>query len=180
MLNNGPWGIQFFLDSKPHQEHILNIKYFICIIYISYHGLNKFMKRFKYPILCCNDVIHIIVVGASCIYIITVDAKRGYHQISLYSLDKENLEFFVPNNSKYTFKVMPFGPINDPVFYTFMMQYLRGEWHILFMITVLGMDKIGGQKLLVTETYDILVGGIKVSLVSKRIIYDIIIWSTNM
>ena len=39
-----------------------------------------------------------------------------------YALDRGNLAFFAPKNSKYTFKFMHFGPINDPGLYTCKMQ----------------------------------------------------------
>ena len=123
-----------------------------------------------------HSLIQIIGIGASSIYIITDDANQGYHQISVLSLDREKLALFDPRNRKYTFKVMPFGPTNVPEFYTCMMRDLRGERHILFIIYFRSMEKIGGQKVVVTEMDDILVGGIKVHSGSNGIIDDILIW----
>ena len=59
--------------------------------------------------------------------------------------------------------------MNAPVFYTCMIQDFSGEQHILFIITVCGMVKIGGKKVVVIETDDILVGGIKVNSGSNGI-----------
>ena len=61
-----------------------------------------------------------------------------------------------------------------------MIQDFSGEQHILLIITVCGMGKIGGKKVVVIETDDILVGGIKVNSGSNGIIDDILIWSMNM
>ena len=58
-------------------------------------------------------------------WIITMDAKQGYHQISLRKYDVEKLAFFAPDNKKYAFTVMPFGPVNAPTFYTCIIDNLR-------------------------------------------------------
>ena len=70
---------------------------------------------------------------------------------------------------------MHFGTMSAPRSYTNMMQNFHGKWNIFFIITVCGMDEIGRQKVVVTEIYNILVGGIKVYSDSKGIIDDIII-----
>ena len=109
MSNNVPWRIKMSLAPKPHQEHIINIKYFIWRMCVSNCGVRKFTQGSKYQIICCNDMIHIIGVFASNIYIITVDTKQVYHQISVYALDRDNLELFAPNNRKYTYRVYLLG-----------------------------------------------------------------------
>ena len=123
----GPWGIQIVLAPKPHQEHISNIYYFIWRICDSCRGSNKVTKPFEYPIPRCDYAITLISVGSNIIYIITVDAKQGCHQIAVYVLHQEKLDLFAPNNSKCAFKVMPFGPMNAPAFYTRMMQDFHAE-----------------------------------------------------
>ena len=87
---------------------------------------------------------------------------------------------FASKNSRYTFKVVPFGPMNALVFYTCMMQYFHVKWHILSIVTFCIMDKIGGRKVVVTETYDILVVDIKVHSSIKGFLDDILIRSTNL
>ena len=49
------------------------------------------------------------------------------------------LAFFAPNGQKYTFKVISFGPINAPSFYTAMMKEMKDKWNILFSIAVLDL-----------------------------------------
>ena len=77
----------------------------------------------------------IFEVGSSKMRIITVVAKQGYHQISVREcdIDIKKLTFFAPDNRKYNFKVMPFGPVNAPDVYTCMMGNFREKWDILFL-----------------------------------------------
>ena len=63
----------------------------------------------------------IFQMGSSKMWVITVDAKQGYHQVMDRECDIEKLAFFAPNHNKYVFKVMPFEPVNTPAFYTCMM-----------------------------------------------------------
>ena len=45
----------------------------------------------------------------------------------------KKLAFFAPDNNKYCFTVMPFGPTNAPSFYTAMMRNFQTEWDNLFI-----------------------------------------------
>ena len=56
----GPWGRIIVLASKPHQEHILHIDDFICIMCVSYRKLNSITNTFELPILPCDDDISTI------------------------------------------------------------------------------------------------------------------------
>ena len=87
----GAWGSMIVLAAKPHQEHIEDIKNFIWRMCVSYRGLNKVTKPFEYPIPRCDDAIHIFQVGSYQIWIITVDARQGYHQVCVRAIDREKL-----------------------------------------------------------------------------------------
>jgi hypothetical protein len=63
---------------------------------------------------------------------ISLDARSGYHQIAVRECDQDKLAFFLPDNEKWTWKVMPFGPRNAPGFYTYLMHVLSIEWGALF------------------------------------------------
>ena len=102
---------------------------------VFYRGLNKVTRTFEYPIPRCDDAISIISVGASVVYIIILDTRQVYHQVTVYKLHRGEIEFS-PNYKKYTFKVMPYGPMNSPIFCTCMMGELRIELHALFLETV--------------------------------------------
>ena len=101
---------------------------------VSYCGLNKVTKPFECPIPRCDNAITLILVGSNIINILTVDAKQCYHQIAIYVLHREKLDFFAPNNRNCAFKVIPFGPMNAPAFYACMMQDFHTEWDLLFIL----------------------------------------------
>ena len=133
----GPWGSLIVLAPKPHQEHVENIDDFIWRMCVSYRKLNSVTKPFSYPIPRCDDAIDTLgPVGSAKLYFITLDARQGYHQIAVKKEDREKLAFFAPDDKKYTYRVMPFGPTNAPAYYTFMMRGFQEEWTILFIIKV--------------------------------------------
>ena len=112
----GPWGSMIVLAPKPHQEHIKNIEDFIWRMCVSYRKLNAVTKPYESPIPRCDDAITNLGGGSPIIFFISMDAFQGYHQVKVREQDKEKLAFFAPNNRKYTFTVMPFGPMNAPAF----------------------------------------------------------------
>ena len=176
----GPYGSLIVLAPKPHQEHIDNIEKFVWRMCVSYRQLNAITKPFEYPIPRCDDAIAILIVGGEKVYIITVDARQGYHQVAVRLLDQEKLAFFAPNNKKYTWKVMPFGPTNAPAFYTAMMGAFQGEWEDLFLEQLENMSTIGGDTVTIKTDGSILIGTKNVRTGSKVIIDDILLWSNNL
>jgi hypothetical protein len=176
----GPWGSLIVLAPKPHQEHIDDINKFIWRMCVSYRQLNAITKPFEYPIPRCDDAITILIVGGKAIYIITVDARQGYHQVAVRLLDQEKLAFFAPDNKKYTWKVMPFGPTNAPAFYTAMMGAFQGEWDKLFSQKLEELQTVGVETVCINSDNSITVGGKTVSTGSKVIIDDILVWSNNL
>ena len=176
----GPWGSSIVLAAKPHQEHIENIEDFIWRMCVSYRKLNSVTKPFQYPIPRCDDAISIMIVGTNCIWIITVDARQGYHQVSVRKIDREKLTFFAPDYKKYTFKVMSFGPTNAPPFYTCMMHQFRDKWEILFIIKLRATTSIGGEEIIVSNTDEITIGGVTLYCGSRVIIDNILLWASNL
>ena len=177
---DGPWGSIIVLAPKPHQEHVEKIEDFVWRMCVSYRGLNAVTKPFTYPIPRCDDAIHVLNIGGVQVFLITVDAKQGYHQIAVKKSDQEKLAFFAPNHKKYTYRVMPFGPTNAPAFYTCMMVEFREEWDALFYSTLRSMETLDGTNIEVNELNEVFVDGTKESSGSKGIIDDILIWSTNV
>ena len=114
------------------------------------------------------------------IYIITVGANQGYHQVKIYKLQREKLAFLFSNYKGYTFKVMPFGPTKPPIIYNCMMGRLRIEWHALFLETVRKRKVIGSRTVRVNYADEIYLNGTKNFSGSKVIIDYILTWSTNL
>ena len=106
-------------------ENIDDVMKFILRMCVSYRDLNKVTKVFEYLIPQCDDAISISHVGSYLIWIITVDARQGYHQVMVHAIDREKLVFFAQDDKKYCFKVMAFGPVNTPSFYSCMMGNLK-------------------------------------------------------
>ena len=129
---SGPWGSMIVLAPKPHQDEVTNISDFVWRMCISYRKLNAITLPFEYPIPRCDDAIDDFGEGHGRLYFISLDARSGYHQISVHPADRCKLAFFGPDGKKYTFKVMPFGPRNAPPVYTAMMRQLDDEWEALF------------------------------------------------
>ena len=94
---------------------------------VSYRGLNKVTKVYEFPIPRCDMAVTIFHTGANKMYIITVDAKQGYHQVKVRSCDVEKLAFFAPDHKKYAFTVIPFWQVNAPAFYSCMMGNFKVE-----------------------------------------------------
>jgi len=176
----GAWGSRIVLAAKPHQENIDDIKEFVWRMCVSYRKLNSVTKPFEFPIPRCDDAITVLEVGGDAIYIITVDARQGYHQVTVRRIDRDKLAFFAPNNKKYTWNVMPFGPTNAPGFYTCMMGNLRDEWQILFLQKLLLLKQIGHELITIRNTNEVFIGEKRIYSGTKIIIDDIFLWSTNL
>ena len=128
----GPWGSMVVLAPKPHQEHVEDINEFVWRMCVSYRKLNAVTLPFTYPIPRCDDSIHDLGDHNGPLFFMSLDARTGHHQIRVRDQDQEKLAFFAPNNRKYCFTVMPFGPRNAPSVYTAFMQILHSEWDALF------------------------------------------------
>ena len=171
------------VNGKVLQEEIDDIHKFVWRMCVSYRGLNKVTKLYECPIPRCYMAITIIELGSTGIYFIIVDAKQGYHQIAVRKCDVEKLAFFGPDNKKYGFTAMPFGPMNAPPFYTCMMGAFKIEWDLLFVELMTGYattnSLLGGQKVTISDDIFYL-DGVKATSGTKSIIDDVLIWSNNV
>jgi hypothetical protein len=177
----GPWGSIIVLAPKPHQEHVNDISDFVWRMCVSYRKLNSITKPFQYPIPRCDDAIDILgaCIG-DVIYFIALDAKQGYHQVAVKSSDMEKLAFFGPDNKKYCFTVMPFGPTNAPAFYTCMMNQFKLEWDELFLTKLQQLPEFCKFALSWGEFNVIHVGSkMQLTMGSKVIIDDILLFGNS-
>ena len=126
--NRGAWGSMIVLASKPHQEKINDINSFVWRLCVSYRKLNSLTPPFKMPIPTCTEAIENFAPYDGCLYFITLDAGSGFHQITVADDTKDKLAFFGPGHMKYTWRVMPFGPVNAPTVYITLMLRLRSMW----------------------------------------------------
>ena len=88
---------------------------------ISYQGLNAITLPFEYPIPRCNDALDNFGDAFGPLFFLSLDARSGYHQISVNPTDREKLAFFGPDGKEWAFNIMPFGVRDGPAVYTSMM-----------------------------------------------------------
>ena len=118
--------------------------------------------------------------GSRKICIISMDHRQGYHQVSIKVVDRDKLEFSTPDNQKYAFYVVPFGPTNAPGFYSAMMKNFKDEWDMLFIQLLHELKTIRNKPVVVTETDEIFIGTIKLVSGSRTIIGDILLFCINL
>ena len=87
---------------------------------------------YSFPIPQCDQAIDNFAPGAGRLFWISVNAKSGFHQISVCHSDREKLCFAGPGSALFSFNVMPFGPLNGPACYSALMFLMRQEWQALF------------------------------------------------
>jgi hypothetical protein len=114
----GEWLSPCLLAPKPHQENVFNIKNYVWRLCINYIGLNR-TKCLAYPIPCCDFAVGFSFGKAK--YRWLLDAPQGFHQIAVNKASQEKLAFAAPYTRKYTFSIMPFGPMNGPAILSFLV-----------------------------------------------------------
>lgn len=101
---------------------------------VSYRVINSITLPFEHSIDRCDVAIENLGEESRILYFICLDKSQGYHHISVESSDREKLAFFGPDGFKYTFKIMPFGSMNAPGFYTAMIRQFQDEWTQFFRL----------------------------------------------
>src|SRR5210317_831761 len=125
--DDGPWGAQVVLASKPNQGHVHWSQY-IFRLCVSYRQLNAITRPFTFYILRCDDAVD-TVGGAK--YFITMDLDAGYWQVGMDANSRERTAFYVPDGKKH-WKVMPMGILNAHAFFVRMTVNFKIEWQELY------------------------------------------------
>ena len=110
--NRGAWGSMIVLAPPPHQEKVDDINSFVWRFCVSYRQLNSLTLPFRMPIPTYAEAIENLDPRHGRLFFITLDARSGFHQIAVADDTMDKLAFFGPGHMKYTWRVMPFGPIN--------------------------------------------------------------------
>jgi hypothetical protein len=69
------------------------------------------------------------------------DAPQDYHQICVAKESQEKLAFAGPNATKWTYNVMPFGPVNGPLTFIAFIHDMDGTWKDLACSLGLAINK---------------------------------------
>ena len=121
-----PWMSKGLLAPKPHQESIYDILFFKWRFCVNYIGLNQVTLVIFFPIPCC-DKATMYEFGDGSFYFL-LDCPMGYHQVEVNLRSREKLAFAGPNAKMYTYRVLPFGPVNSPFIFITIMLDLNGKW----------------------------------------------------
>eukprot|EP00978_Attheya_sp_CCMP212_P015878 scaffold41044_cov68-Attheya_sp.AAC.3 len=93
-----PLGINYCPSPQTSsRNHFNDIEAFVCWLCVSYRKLNTVTLPFEYPIPRCDDAIEDLGDGAGRLHFISLDARQGYHQVSVRLCDQEKLAFFGPD-----------------------------------------------------------------------------------
>ena len=116
-IHDGQWLSKPLLAAKPHQENVTDIENFVWRFCVNYIPLNSVTKIIAMPIPRCDEAVTMDFGGSKFRWL--MDAISGYNQIRVAKSSREKLAFAGPYFTKYTYTVMPFGPVNGPVVFIF-------------------------------------------------------------
>ena len=138
-IHDGEWLFKALLAPKPHQEHVSNIADFVWRFCMNYIPLDQVTRPVTYPIPQCDSAVS-MSFGSST-YLWLFDAPSGYHQIAVALDSQAKLAFAGPDATKWTYNVMPFGPINGPSTFIAFIHDMDATWKDLTRSCGLTIDK---------------------------------------
>ena len=128
-ITDGSWLFKALLVPKPHQEHIKNIENFVWRFCVNYIPLNGMTRVIAYPIPRCDTAVFVEFSMGQFIWMF--DAPMGYHQLTVAESSQEKLTFQGVDAIKWTYTVMPFGPINGPATFVNFIHDIDSVWKAL-------------------------------------------------
>ncbi len=148
-VHGGQWQFKALLAAKPHQEHISNINDFVWRFCVNYIPLNSITKVEAYVIPRCDSAVNLTFGKGTFFWL--WDAPQGYHQIRVEPSSQEKLAFAGPDATKWTYNVMPFGPVNGPAIFIAFMHNLDFTWKDLARSLGLVIDKDLNTNIIVND-----------------------------
>eukprot|EP00956_Cyclotella_meneghiniana_P020963 scaffold37640_cov83-Cyclotella_meneghiniana.AAC.2 len=80
-----------------------------------------------------------------------MDAIHGYHQLRVDKESQEKLAFAGPDAIKWTFLVMPFGPVNGPAIFIGFMHDMQSRWMEIAAAAGIDVSSDAGDRLIVDD-----------------------------
>jgi hypothetical protein len=151
-IHDGRWLFKALLAPKPHQEHICDILKFKWRFCVNYIPLNSITLVIVYPIPCCDAAVNIDFGQARWFY--TMDAPQGYHQIRVAKESREKLAFAGPDAIKWTYNVMPFGPVNGPTTFIVFMHDMDSRWKEVAASRGVKIDEDTNTRIIVDDLFN--------------------------
>ena len=150
-IHDGQWLSKPLLAAKPHQENVTDIENFVWRFCVNYIPLNSVTKIIAMPIQRCDEAVTMDFGGSK--YRWLMDAISGYNQIRVAKSSHEKLAFAGPDCTKYTYIVMPFGPVNSPVIFIDFIHDVDATWKECAMSKGLVFDARTGTRLIVDDIF---------------------------
>jgi hypothetical protein len=125
-MHDGKWMFKALLAPKPHQEHVSNIADFVWQFCINYIPLNQVTRPIVYSIPRCNSAVNLTFGSGQWIWL--WDAPSRYHQIGVSPCSQDKLAFAGPDATKWTYNVMPFGPVYGPPTFIAFINDVDSTW----------------------------------------------------
>ena len=82
-----------------------------------------------------------------------LDAPHGFHQIPVDPDSQMKLAFAGPYTRKYTYKVMPFGPVNGPVTFDIFVHDCKADWDELVTSRDLPLNNGTGTTIIIDDIH---------------------------
>jgi hypothetical protein len=146
-IADGFWLFKALLAPKPPQEHVRNIDDFVWHFCVNYIPLNSVTRIIAYPIPRCDSAIN-EEFGLGVLYWL-FDAPVGYHQL----VSQEKLAFQGPDAIKWTYRVMPFGPTNDPTLFINFIHDVDSQWKALAEKSGLVINNDTNTKIIINNVF---------------------------
>jgi len=82
------------------------------------------------------------------------DTPMGYHQLSVLPESQEKLAFQGPDAIKWTYVVIPFGPVNGPATFIAMIHNLNSVWKKVAKSQGLSIDDDTNTNIIVDDIFN--------------------------
>jgi hypothetical protein len=151
-IHDGQWLFKAMLAPKPHQETITDIGDFVWRFCVNYILLNQVTKLIIYPIPRCDMAVK-MAFGSS-MWHWMYNTPMGYHQLSVLPESQEKLAFQGPDAIKWTYVVMPFGPVNGPATFIAMIHDLNSIWKKFAKSQGLSIDDDTNTNIIVNHIFN--------------------------
>ncbi len=119
---------------------------------MNYIPLNKVTCQIAYPIPCCDCAVN-LAFGIA-VFFWLFDAPTGYHQLSVSPESQEKLAFQGTDAVKWTYRVMPFGPTNNPAAFIQMIHDLNSAWKDLTGRSGVNVDDNTNTNIIVEDIFN--------------------------
>ena len=150
-IHKGEWLSKPLLAPKPHQENITDINDFILRFCVNYIPLNSITKVISMHIPCCDEAVRNTFDGSK--YKWLMGAVSGFNQICVAKSSQAKLAFTGPCCSRYTYLVMPFGPVNGSVIFIIFIHDLDHTWKEVLRSHSIDIDRGTNTTLIVNNIF---------------------------